>query len=209
MKVKCKNCLPSEGIEIPDFQQSEKLKLTELATLSPLNLIKYIVDNYTLSHRDAKYIVTHINKTYGHCNRCNFGNLNGEYINCPKCGALNFNWQTENRANFDFFKTEMPDTRKADFYLGCLDSSVFIDFNLTSDNLISLCRISFDGYGCCNIADSNTLNSELSKRFIEEIKKDKLEQEKLTPLVKEIIKLNQEYIWTDALEEYNLIDKSK
>lgn len=96
MKVKCKNCLPSEGIEIPDFKQSEKLKLNELATLSPLKLTKYIVDNYTISHRNAKYIVTHINKTYGHCNRCNFDNLNEEYINCPKCGALNFNWQTEN-----------------------------------------------------------------------------------------------------------------
>ena len=112
--------------------------------------------------------------------------------------------------DFDFFKTKMPDSRKADFYLGCLDSSVFIDFNLTSDNLISLCRISFDGYGCCNITDTkNSLNFELSKKFIEEIKKDKLDQEKLTPLVKEIIKINQEYIWTDALEEYNLIDRPK
>jgi hypothetical protein len=110
--------------------------------------------------------------------------------------------------DFDFFKTVMPDTRKADFYLGCLDGSVFIDFNLTSKNLISLCRISFDGYGCCDIADkANSLNSEMSKKFIEEIKKEKLDQAKLTPLVKEIIKINQEYIWTDALEEYNLIDK--
>jgi len=112
--------------------------------------------------------------------------------------------------DFDFFKTKMPESRKADFYLGCLDGSVFIDFNQTSSNLISLCRISFDGYGCCNIADTkNLLNFELSKKFIEEIKKDKLDQGKLTPLVKEIIKLNQEYIWTDALEEYNLIDRPK
>jgi len=102
----------------------------------------------------------------------------------------------------------MPDTRKADLYLGCLDGSVFIDFNLTSDNLISLCRISFDGYGCCNITNiNNSLNFEMSKKFIEEIRKEKLDQEKLTPLVKEIIKINQEYIWTDALEEYNLIDR--
>ncbi len=110
--------------------------------------------------------------------------------------------------DFDFFKTEMPESRKADFYLGCLDGSVFIDFNQTSNNLISLCRISFDGYGCCNITDTkNLLNFELSKKFIEELKKDKLDQEKLTPLAKEIIKINQAYIWTDALEEYNLIDR--
>lgn len=109
--------------------------------------------------------------------------------------------------DFDFFKAEMPDTRKADFYLGCLDSSVFIDLNLTSDNLISLSRISFDGYGCCNIPDTkNLLNFELSKKFLEEIAKDKLNQGKLTPLIKEIIKINQEHIWREALAEYNLID---
>ena len=101
----------------------------------------------------------------------------------------------------------MPDTRKADFYLGCLDGSVFIDFNRTSDNLISLCRISFDGYGCCDITNkSNPLTLELSEKFVEEITKDKLDQEKLTGLVKESIKINQEYIWTEALMEYNLID---
>ena len=109
---------------------------------------------------------------------------------------------------FGFFKTEMPNTRKADIYLGCLDGSVFIDFNKTIDNLISLCRISFDSYGCCNISDTdNLLNLELSKKFIEEISKDELDQEKLTLLVKEIIKINQEHIWTDALEKYNLIDR--
>ena len=108
---------------------------------------------------------------------------------------------------FDFFKIIMPESRKADFYLGCLDGSVFIDFNQSRDGLISLCRISFDRYGCCNIADTtNFLTFEMSKKFIEEITKEELDQEKLTPLVKEIIKINQEYIWTDALEEYNLID---
>ena len=112
------------------------------------------------------------------------------------------------RSDFGFFKTSMPESRKADFYLGCLDSSVFIDFNLTNDGLISLCRISFDGYGCCNITEiKNLLNSELSKKFISEITKDEIDQEQMTPLVKEIIKINRAYIWTDALEEYNLIDK--
>ena len=111
--------------------------------------------------------------------------------------------------DFDFFKTEMPKSRKAHFYLGCLDGSVFIDFNLSSDNLISLCRISFDGYGCCNLTDkTNFLNIELSKKFIKEVTKDELDQEQLTPLVKEIIQLNHDYIWADALKEYNLIDNS-
>ncbi len=110
--------------------------------------------------------------------------------------------------DFDFFKTEMPDSRKADFYLGCLDGCVFIDFKLTNEKLISLCRISFDGYGCCDlIDDTNLLDFEKSKQFIAELTKDELDQANLTPLVKELIKLNQEYIWTEALEEYNLIDR--
>jgi len=112
------------------------------------------------------------------------------------------------KKDFDFFKTTMPDSRKADFYLGCLEGSVFIDFNLTADKLINLCRISFDGYGCCNL-DKNVkcLDKELSKDFIFQINKDNIEQEKMTKLVLELIQLNKDYVWTDALEEYNLIDK--
>ena len=109
------------------------------------------------------------------------------------------------KQNFDFFKIKMPYSRKADFQLGCCKGSVYIDFNQSNEGLISLCRISFDGYGCCNIADTtNFLNFEMSKKFIEEITKDELDQEKLTPLVKKIIRINREYIWTDALEKYDL-----
>ena len=96
MIVKCKNCLPKEGIDIPDFAISEKSKLIELRIQSPLHTTKYIIDNLKLSHRDAKYIVTHINKIYGQCNHCKFDHLDEEYMSCPKCGALNFNWKTDN-----------------------------------------------------------------------------------------------------------------
>lgn len=110
--------------------------------------------------------------------------------------------------DFEFFKTTMPDSRKADFYLGCLDSSVFIDFNLTPDKLISLYRISFDGYGCCNLdSKAKCIDDQLSKDFVEQISKDHLDQEKITKIVLELIRLNKDNIWTDALEEYNLIDQ--
>ncbi len=110
--------------------------------------------------------------------------------------------------DFDFFKTTMPDTRKADFYLGCLGGSVFLDFNWTTDKRINLCRISFDGYGCCdNDNNAKCLGDQLSKDFIDEIAKDNLDQEKITKLVLELIRLNNESIWTGALEEYNLLDK--
>ncbi len=93
MKVACNKCLPPEGIEIPDFTQAEKKKLLELATQSAMLSIKYITDNYAVSYRDAKFMVNHINKIYGHCNRCKFEKLEGEYITCPKCKALNLNWK--------------------------------------------------------------------------------------------------------------------
>ena len=108
---------------------------------------------------------------------------------------------------FDFYKTTMPNTRKADFYLGCLDGCVFLDFNSTTDKRINLGRISFDGYGCCNIDNAKCLDEQSSKGFINEITKEDLDQEEITKLVLELIQLNKDNIWKDALEEYNLIDK--
>lgn len=95
MKVKCKNCAPEEGIEVPDFSQSEKNKIHEIVLEARLYAVKYIVEDLGLGRRDAKYIVTHVNSVYGHCNRCTFDKLDEEYITCPKCGALNFNWKTD------------------------------------------------------------------------------------------------------------------
>ena len=111
------------------------------------------------------------------------------------------------RQDFDFFKTTMPSSRQADFYLGCLEGSVFIDINSTTNNRFNLCRISFDGYGCCNL-DNNAkcLDDQLSNEFIEQLGKDELDQEKITKIVLELIRLNKDNIWTDALEEYNLIE---
>ncbi len=109
--------------------------------------------------------------------------------------------------NFDFHKTTMPASRKADYYLCCLDSSVFIDFNSSPDNEISLIRISFDGFGCCNIdGKAKNLNLEDSQKFIQEINKEKLNQIAITELVKKAIRINKEFIWTDALEKYELIE---
>lgn len=108
--------------------------------------------------------------------------------------------------DYDFFKTSMPQTRKADFYLGCLDSSVFIDFCLHSNGQIYLQRISFDGYGCCEIENSKTLDQQDSIKFIEEMNKETIDQNTIELLVKSLIDLNSENIWTDALEEYKLIE---
>lgn len=93
MIVKCKYCLPETGIAIPDFSASEKSSLVDLNKQSPMQAILFIKTNFNLSLESAKYIVSHINTHYGHCNRCAHNNLEEGNINCPQCGALNFNWQ--------------------------------------------------------------------------------------------------------------------
>jgi hypothetical protein len=93
MNVQCKNCSPEEGVEIPDFTESEKIDLQELNLTSPLHTVKLLMSKFQVRHIDAKYIVTHMNTDYGYCKRCSFDNLDGEYIKCPKCDALNFNWK--------------------------------------------------------------------------------------------------------------------
>lgn len=109
--------------------------------------------------------------------------------------------------DFNFFKTTLPKTRKADYCLGCLDSSVFIDLDRAKDNYISLVRISFDGYGCCELDNSaENLNLIDSAEFIEEIQKDKLNQEVIAKLVREIIRINKNQICTDAIIEYKMIE---
>lgn len=108
--------------------------------------------------------------------------------------------------DYGFFKTTMPQTRKADFYLGCLNSSVFIDFNLNNNDQIYLQRISFDGYGCCEVENSKTLDQRGSIKFVEEMNKESIDQKIVEQLVKRLIEVNSEQIWTDALEEYKLIE---
>ena len=81
-----------EGIEVPEFSQTDKPKLLELKLKSSIKAVKCLIDDYKLSHGNAKYVVYHINERYGKCSRCDFNNLDGEYLNCLKCGALNFNW---------------------------------------------------------------------------------------------------------------------
>lgn len=101
----------------------------------------------------------------------------------------------------------MPATRKADFYLGCLGGSVFIDFDKLSDGLVVLRRISFDGYGCCNIGDAaKSLDSEQSARFLEEYSKNSINQYEMTEIIQQVIELNKGHIWKDALEEYGFLN---
>nr|WP_321233806.1 hypothetical protein [uncultured Psychroserpens sp.] len=95
MKVYCKRCNQNEAFEVPEFSISEKRKIRNLKIESSLKAIKTIVDNYSITHRDAKFVVRHINLEYGSCNRCDVNDISTEYSTCPKCNAMNFNWKMD------------------------------------------------------------------------------------------------------------------
>lgn len=109
-------------------------------------------------------------------------------------------------SNFNFYITDMPASRPADYYIGCLDGSVYMDFNNCKQGQICLVRISFNSYGCCSLKGKKTpLNQENSATFKEMLGSQTIDQDVLEELIKKAISLNKSLIWTDALEHYKLI----
>ncbi|MCB9198184.1 MAG: hypothetical protein H6600_06985 [Flavobacteriales bacterium] len=85
--TKCKN-------EIPDLNLTEEARLKLYGLIYQdlkLFAVKQIMDEQKVAHREAKIIVDHLNKKYGKCGRCDYSELDKESIECPKCGAFNYN----------------------------------------------------------------------------------------------------------------------
>lgn len=101
----------------------------------------------------------------------------------------------------------MPQSRKADFYLGCLDGQVYIDFDLNKESRVKLKRISFDNYGSCNPDSSKIypMNINESKLFITMLESDKLDQDLLSSIILKTLNQNIDYLWKDVLIEYKFI----
>jgi hypothetical protein len=106
----------------------------------------------------------------------------------------------------EFFITAMPKSRSADYCLGYLGGSIFMDFDNYEDKRIRLKRISFDGYGCCDLKDQAIAMDEIDSRAFKEIIEAQLsDQPQLTAIVKKTLLSNINLIWEDALNEYGLI----
>ena len=107
---------------------------------------------------------------------------------------------------FGFYVEKNWVRENADFMLGCFDGSVFIDFSVTDERTIKLLRISFDGYGCCEIGSkAEPLCLDDSTLFLATVKSKEIEQTALEIPVKKSIALNINYLWKDALEAYGFI----
>ena len=100
----------------------------------------------------------------------------------------------------------MGGSRLADYCLGYDEGSVFIDFDNCGDQFVCLKRISFDGYGCCNLTKEVTPMDEADSRNFKEIIKEKIpDQSRLMVIIKRTLSNNIDQIWEDALNEYGLI----
>lgn len=87
----CKKC----SNEIPElnFTEDQKLEIWGLAAQNmKIFLVSKLIHECKMSHSDAKVVAMHIHCENGHCVKCNFKNLTGENVECPKCHAFNYNF---------------------------------------------------------------------------------------------------------------------
>lgn len=95
MKIQCKYCLPSEGIDVPEFTPKDKKRLVELKRESGIRTVKFLMHTFGLNHLEAKFITLHINESYCICKKCGDDLAQQEFVHCSKCAALNFNWEVK------------------------------------------------------------------------------------------------------------------
>lgn len=104
----------------------------------------------------------------------------------------------------------MP-TRPCTFCLCLQGGCVFADFDIDGEGLISLRRISFDGYGCCepnrptrkmSIADSTAIKSVLDSHTQE---LDGVDYPKIEQILRNFFNANIDCLWEDALKEHELV----
>ena len=93
----CQRCVKRD-YQVPEFTMNQKIILTEFkANHKFMEVIDKIRELYKVEMIDAKFSLMHMNTVYGKCNRCKVDYLEGEYVECPKCKSLNFNWYTNNK----------------------------------------------------------------------------------------------------------------
>lgn len=99
----------------------------------------------------------------------------------------------------------MP-TRPCSFCLCLQGGSVFADFDTDDADLISLRRISFDGYGCCRVGESITkMSSGDSQVLLDSIARGELESVAVEQVLRRYFRENKDVIWSDALAEHGLL----
>jgi hypothetical protein len=97
-------------------------------------------------------------------------------------------------------------TRPCSFCLCLQGGSVFADFDTDDADIISLRRISFEGYGCCAVGESITkMSSGDSRLLLDAIARGELESVEVEEVLRRYFQENKDMIWSDALAEHDLL----
>ncbi len=99
-------------------------------------------------------------------------------------------------------------TRPCSFTLALDGGSVFADFDVDPDGLISLLRVSFDGYGAWRPAQGQ-LTTTMDPRDAAALQRARdeatLNSDEVRMLLRRYFHANSGLIWSDALEQYGLL----
>jgi hypothetical protein len=99
----------------------------------------------------------------------------------------------------------MP-SRPCSFCLSLQGGSVFADFDTSEAGIISLRRISFDGFGCCQAGDAVTrMSSGDSHLLLEAIARGELGSVQVEDTLRRYFRANRDVLWSDALAEHDLL----
>ena len=83
---------------------------------------------------------------------------------------------------------------------------MFADFDTDDADIISLRRISFDGFGCCEAGDAITrMSSDDSRLLLDAIARGELGSVEVEETLRRYFRENNDVIWSDALAEHDLL----
>lgn len=97
-------------------------------------------------------------------------------------------------------------TRPCSFCLSLQGGSVFADFDTDDAGIVSLRRISFDGFGCCAVGGSITkMSSDDSRLLLDAMARNELGIVQVEEALRRYFRENKNELWSDALAEHDLL----
>lgn len=99
----------------------------------------------------------------------------------------------------------MP-SRPCSFCLCLLGGSVFADFDTDDARIVSLSRISFDGFGCCAVKGYvRNMDPVDSRSLLAALAQVTLMNAQVEEILRRYFRENKDVIWSDALLEHGLL----
>jgi hypothetical protein len=104
--------------------------------------------------------------------------------------------------------TSKMGARPCSFSLALDGGSVFADFDVDPDGLISLLCVSFDGYGAWRPDEgqsTTTMDAADASKLRQARDEETLDSDEVRGLLRRYFHANRAKIWSDALEQYGLL----